>query len=97
MLKSVRACIHTCIRACIHTCMHAYIIISLSQELGPRLFKLDHLPSLDPVCGMPFPSLCVRLYILDHCLHLSLSLSLLKTYFFSRGSRTGSATERLRL
>src|SRR5688572_11289712 len=45
----------------------------LSHELGQLLLKLDPLPSLGPLYGMPFPSLCVRLSFLDHCLHLSLS------------------------
>src|ERR1043165_6240303 len=49
-------------------------LTSLSHELGSRLLKLDPLLSLGPLYGMPFPSLCVRLSFLSHCLHLSLFL-----------------------
>ena len=51
-----------------------YGLTCSSHELGQLLLKLDPLPSLGPLYGMPFPSLCVRLSFLDHCLHLSLSL-----------------------
>src|ERR1043165_3955631 len=69
-------------------------LTSLSHELGSRLLKLDPLLSLGPLYGMPFPSLCMRL---PFWIIVFISLSLLKTCFFSRGSHTGSATEWPRL